>query len=144
MYTGTSVAHTGWAREITPAHRATFFYLEIYSHAKIIPKLGTNRFFYGPALLSLVEPVTTILAARVSIIDSPFCRRGNICGNISISMAFDRKREKRLSDFISILTKHSLFFFEAFCLNMGLYHHTLYLNAVKRKCLHLDEGTNFN
>lgn len=63
VYAGTSRARTGQTREITPAHRATFFYLEIYAHAKIIPEFETNRFFYGPALLSLVEPVTTILAA---------------------------------------------------------------------------------
>lgn len=65
----------------------------------------------------------------------------NICGNISIPLAFDRRREKWLSAFISILT---IFFFLAFHLNMSLYHHKLYLNAVKRKCLHLHEGRNFN
>ena len=61
--TGTSRARIGWTWEVAPAHQATFFYLEIYGHAKIIPAFGPNRFFYGPALLLLVEPVTTILAA---------------------------------------------------------------------------------
>lgn len=106
---------------------------------------GLYRFFYGPALLSLVEPVTTILVAWVSVKDSPFCQSGNICGNISISLTFGRKgRNDFLISFQYWQNIPFFYFFEAFCLNTGLSHHTVYLNAVKRKCLHLDEGTSFN